>query len=190
MALNSSSFLYNLIKTGADAPLNLFQVDFHNVNIDVIELSGIDINSLNFRTTMFTPPSTTINTQSLPYIGTTIDILSPGSNIERTIRFQIRADADYRILYFLRYMLNVQEDGNTKESTTTGEIRVFDVKVTAYGYEGQDKSLVEKYYWDFKDCRISSITPLTLNYEGGQGNYQVTLVYRSYTESLAVANYS
>ena len=182
MPLNSSSFISNLIGTGADAPLNLFTVNyvFENVTAEVL-----NNNSLSYRTTLFTPPTTTVNTQTLNYLGTSVVVPAPGASIDRTVRFTIRADSDYYILQFLRSLLSTDEDGNLN---TIPHPYNFDIVVTSYKYEGQDSLLYPAYVWEFHRCQLTTLTPLTLSYEGGQGNYQATFIYKDYEEHLPYNN--
>ena len=175
MPLESTSFLNILIDTGADTALNLFDVNFLFTETNTSNIPKM----LGYRTTMFTPPATTVSTTDVPYINTNIKVVTPGVSIDREVRLQIRADSNYDILSFLRGHFGVDEDGNVDRSITQS----CDITVIGYTYRGQEPLLYQAYAWEFKECYLTTLTPLTFTYDGGQGIYQATFIYKSYREN-------
>ena len=205
--LNTSNIVPNLISNSSDAQLNLFDVTFILNNASDEEL-GLQ-NSLTIRTNVFNSPSFQNNTVQVPYMNTTLSIVSPGTNIPRTLNIQLRLDDKYEVVSFLRgrVLANEDADWNYDENkkfdlivyaynapgpiTETTVSRSYEPNIDRYGTNrityraNQTTNLYLKpvYQWVFRDCYLTNIPSLSYNYQGSaQGVFMLTIVFNRYEE--------
>ena len=206
--LNTSNIVPNLISNSSDAQLNLFDVTFILTNPNDEEL-GLQ-NSLTVRTNVFNSPSFQNNTTQVPYMNTTLSVVSPSTNIPRTLNIQIRLDDRYDVVSFLRGRVLANEDADWDYD----ENKRFDLVVYAYNAPGPitetnisrsysnytdeygpvtrvsfnrntstNLYLQPVYQWTFHDCYLTNIPSLSYNYQGSaQGVFPLTIVFNRYEE--------
>ena len=206
--LNTSNIVPSLISNSSDAQLNLFDVTFILNNPDDEEI-GLQ-NSLTVRTNVFNSPSFQNNTAQVPYMNTTLSVVSPGVNIPRTLNIQIRLDDHYDVVSFLRGRVLANEDADWDYN----ENKRFDLVVYAYNAPGPitetnisrsysnytdeygpvtrvsfnrntstNLYLQPVYQWVFHDCYLTNIPSLSYNYQGSaQGVFPLTIVFNRYEE--------
>lgn len=206
--LNTSNILPALLENSSDAQLNLFDVTFILNNASDEEL-GLQ-NSLTVRTNVFNSPSFQNNTVQVPYMNTTLSVVSPGTSIPRTLNIQTRLDDGYRVVSFLRGRVLANEDANWDYD----ENKKFDLIVYAYNAPGPitetnisrsysnyideygpvtrvafnrntstNLYLQPVYQWVFRDCYLTNIPSLSYNYQGSaQGVFPLTIVFNRYEE--------
>ena len=206
--LNTSNIIPNLINCSNDLQLNLFDVAFILNNASDEEL-GLQ-NSLTVRTNVFNSPSFQNNTVQVPYMNTTLSVVSPGTNIPRTLNIQLRLDDKYEVVSFLRGRVLANEDADWDYD----ENKKFDLIVYAYNAPGPitetnisrsysnytdeygpvtrvsfnrntstNLYLKPVYQWVFRDCYLTNIPSLSYNYQGSaQGVFMLNIVFNRYEE--------
>lgn len=206
--LNTKNILPALIGASQDLQLNLFDVTFILTNPNDEEL-GLQ-NSLTVRTNVFNSPSFQNNTTQVPYMNTTLSVVSPSVNIPRTLNIQIRLDDRYDVVSFLRGRVLANEDADWDYD----ENKRFDLVVYAYNAPGPitetnisrsysnytdeygpvtrvsfnrntstNLYLQPIYQWVFHDCYLTNIPSLSYNYQGSaQGVFPLTIVFNRYKE--------
>lgn len=176
MSLNSTSFIQTLINSGADASLNLFEFTFQ-------PLEGDDITTVkeafSCRVTQIANVLQKDNTTSeVGYQNISIPVLNTGTQMTRTLGFNIRIDEDYYIYDKLRKLQSIDNFGNiTFDKKKRVNITVRPLKPASNGtyYYGA-------YQWKFYDCYIYGISALTYAYSGAEtGNTSANFIW-SYCE--------
>lgn len=205
--LNTSNIVPNLISNSSDAQLNLFDVTFILTNANDEEI-GLQ-NSLTVRTNVFNSPSFQNNVTQVPYMNTSISILSPGVNIPRTLNLQLRLDDQYDVVSFLRGRILANEDADWSYDinkkfdlvvyaynapgpiTNTTVSKTYEYNIDQYGTNritysaNQATNLYLKpvYQWAFHDCYLTNIPSLSYNYQGSaQGVFMLNVVFNRYEE--------
>ena len=206
--LNTRNITPALIQNSQDLQLNLFDVTFILNNASDEEL-GLQ-NSLTVRTNVFNSPSFQNNTVQVPYMNTTLSVVSPGTNIPRTLNIQLRLDDKYEVVSFLRGRVLANEDADWDYD----ENKKFDLIVYAYNAPGPitetnisrsysnytdeygpvtrvsfnrntstNLYLKPVYQWVFRDCYLTNIPSLSYNYQGSaQGVFMLNIVFNRYEE--------
>lgn len=206
--LHTSNILPALLENSNELQLNLFDVTFILTNPNDEEL-GLQ-NSLTVRTNVFNSPSFQNNTTQVPYMNTTLSVVSPSVNIPRTLNIQIRLDDRYDVVSFLRGRVLANEDADWGYD----ENKRFDLVVYAYNAPGPitetnisrsysnftdeygpvtrvsfnrntstNLYLQPVYQWVFHDCYLTNIPSLSYNYQGSaQGVFPLTIVFNRYEE--------
>ena len=206
--LNTKNILPALIDASQDLQLNLFDVTFILTNPNDEEI-GLQ-NSLTVRTNVFNSPSFQNNTAQVPYMNTSLSIVTPGTNIPRTLNIQIRLDDSYDVVSFLRGRVLANEDADWDYN----ENKKFDLLVHAYNapspiteirrkitkgtevkygvnfewtryepYKTTNLYLKPVYQWVFHDCYLTNIPSLSYSYQSSaQGVFPLTIVFNRYEE--------
>ncbi len=176
--LKSSEFLDKLIKTGADASLNLFTVSFLKNNHSSYfgreeEFRIVDIQGIVTRN------STTV---SVPYQNIDIPIPNAGSEITRTLTFTMRVDSNYSILNKLRELQIIDNKGEYFRDS--GKSLTIMVKALSPDPDNHGEYR-ESYMWKFYDCYLISISPLSYSYSSAnQATVPITFIWGSYDEGI------
>ena len=174
-SLKANSFISTLINTGADASLNLFTANIYMLN------TGLNNSNLSFRITSFPQtPQRDVPTQELSFLGTSINIPVYGSTLKRSSSFVVRIDEDYQIYDLLRDLQCVNDNGVFKEQQS----KRFNLKIEAYRPTrslGTVYDYISIYSWDFKDCYITTVSPLAYSYDSSNNaTATVGFIYKTF----------
>lgn len=178
--LRSKNFLSTLIKTGADASLNLYTVSFRPYKNN----SSLYNSLLSLRTvTAPTLVTRDLTTTEINYQNITVPVINPGSSITKTQSFTIRVDNKYKVLSLLRNNQCLDENGDFfKDENKKFEITVDALAPKMDRYSSEEYETV--YRWIFRNCYITQVSPLSYDYESaGQASINVTFIWESYSET-------
>ena len=174
--LKSKDFIGILINNGADASSNLFEA--------TISLSeGLNSSLLSFRITNFPQtPQRDVVTQELPILGTSVIIPVAGSTIKRQSSFVLRVDENYKVYEKLRDLQCVYDNGFFKEDVS----KRFNLKIEALKPSkaiGSSYNYSPIYEWDFYDCYITTVSPLSYSFESPSVlTTTVGFIYKDFNE--------
>jgi len=175
--VKSNTFLDTLIQTGPDASLNLFSVSFKPID-DTLYNS-----QLSCRTTTFVTPKRNVVTTDILYQNIKIQKVASGSEIDKTVNFNIRLDDNYELLSYLRSKQCINGLGEFVEDVD----KRFTITVDAlkpYGSLLSNEQYTSIYRWKFYDCYITTVGDISFGYENsGAPNVVVSFVYSYFEES-------
>ena len=182
--LNTQNIIPSLVNNSQDALMNLFTITF-TLNSATGKEEGL-APSLTVRTTVFNSPSFQENVVTVPYMNTSIQVLSPGISINRTLQLQLRIDDKYDVVNFLRGRVLADENADFEYD----ENKSFDMTVLAYNAPQQVISnnsanyyLNPVYQWKFKNCYFTNIPSLSYNYQNSTpGTFMLSILYNTYEE--------
>lgn len=163
--MNISDFL----TSSADAMDNLFEVSFSIEDDSLTELS--------FRISEFTPPELKRETSNYAYKG--LSITKPISSIDlnRTLKFNIRLDANYAIYKKLKDIFNK----TVEEALSPGSLTGFTIEVKALN-EKEERIMS----WKFNDALITSLYLSKYSHDNQSGPQfiNLNLIYSDFEESF------
>lgn len=162
---NTSSYLTDLIKAGADAMTNLYYVKFSNLSI--IDKSDPLSQSMTVRVNNITLPTATHSTSTKSFMTVSID--TPKAEIQITKKFDIsfRLDDNYEIY---KRLLDLQ--ANTSKANlgyasndipadnSSFSVSVYAIKQALTTDDQVDPHKYKDFYqkmYEFRDCWIGSV---------------------------------
>lgn len=177
MSLQTSGFLSTLINTGPDAMSNLYRATFLFPNLSS-NVTGLT-DAMSCRISNFTPPNKTSATTSVPYMGTSIMIETPGGTIDKTSSFSLRHDENYALYKFIRGSQSLKEIGDYFKGNTP----LFELTIEAYASSADELAYDVAHTWKFYDCRFTSIAPVSFTYDNAAVlSSNVTFIYSYFEE--------
>lgn len=175
--VKSKTFLETLIQTGPDASLNLFSVNFKPHGETEYQ------RKLSCRVTTFPTPKMDSTTVDIPYQNIKIQKPAPGTDISKTISFEVRVDQNYELLSYLRSKQCIDSIG----AYNLDEDNSFEITVDALKpYSGlmSNEQYTSIYRWKFYDSYIMSVGSMSFGYENANAaSVVVTFVYKYFDES-------
>lgn len=175
--LNSNNLLSTLIKTGPDASLNLYIVNFRPIKSDLY-------NSLLSLRTTSAPSLVTrdVVTTTISYNNIDVEIPAAGAQIEKKQTFTLRVDGKYKVLSTLRAYQCIDNHGDfNKDDDRRIEITVDALAPSREMFS--DSEFKSVYRWTFYDCYVTNVTPLSYNYESATpATVNVTFIWKTYKE--------
>lgn len=177
MSLNSTSFIQTLINSGADASLNLFEFTFQPQKGD--DLTTVK-ETFSCRVTQITNLYQRDNTTTeIGYQNISIPVIGTGTQITRTLGFNVRIDEDYYVYDKLRQLQSIDNFGNitfNKNKRVNVTIKPLRPATNGTYYYGT-------YKWKFYDCYIYSVSALTFAYSSATtGDTSVNFIWSYYEE--------
>lgn len=177
MSLQTSGFLSTLINTGPDAMSNLYRATFLFPNM-TSNVTGLT-DAMTCRISNFTPPQKTSATTSVPYMGTSIMIETPGGTIDRSSSFSLRHDENYALYKFIRSSQSLKENGDYFK----GNAPLFELTIEAYASSTDELAYDAVHTWKFHDCRFTSVAPVSFTYDNSSAlSSNVTFIYSYFEE--------
>ena len=168
-----STFLPELINSGADAQRNLYRVTFTS-NFDS-RSEGFNSQKLTVRLENFIIPGVGASTVKLPYQNTFIEKSAPSHDIAKTTQFNIRLDNDYSVYNKLLSMLDVAPNGDYSDEARDWTITVESFK------DGSVDELDVAEAWVFYHCRVLKVPNISFDYTGsGAIKLPITISYLKY----------
>lgn len=164
-----SNVLTTLINAGADAPANLYLVNFFENTPADDQLSLSD--SLTIRTGNFVIPSIAINTVEFPYLNDVYHKPVPSSNINKMGSFSLRVDKYFKCYNFLKDHVAIDEKGNwLKIKNSIGSFEDLDlkdllIKKILVSYVRDDDLNTPIKTWEFTDCYILDVGSFSYDYK-------------------------
>lgn len=152
MTLHFENSLSELISEGNDAFSNIYDVEFSfNIPVDVSVYKGI-----KYRIDAFNPPERVSETEDIPFQGTTVKKIVPGSSTQKESTFSIRLDRGMKYYELIHSLIPMNSKGfNDNFNDTT-----FTLTVRAYESEGGTPI----YAWVFYNCKFTKTEAITLSY--------------------------
>lgn len=165
MALtNTSTFISDLIKEGADAQSNLYYLEFskNGESRDILT-------SLKVRAGDFTPPAFNQTTDPKKYMTMSVDLPKPEIQGDKKLSFTFRVDENYEVYEKLvewKRFVSISNLGYVNPSLKPDD-GLFQLNVYAYigtSAIGDPDTAFKKIY-TFKGCWIKQINGLTFTYD-------------------------
>lgn len=178
----AKSPLAQLIKSGADAQQNLFEVTVlagkGQEEFSTEDQPGAAAQNLTFRIQNFNAPEKNVSIQNIPYQALEVPKIMPSANLERNLDFTVRLDSNYNVYWFMHRIFPADSFGNfdlnlySKDSENYNcIIQVKALKPnpnivitdTSENYQTSDGYQIV-YTWTFWDCYLWRIPQLPLSY--------------------------
>lgn len=152
MALDTTTFISDLLNAGNDAFSNLFTVS--------IVFGSTDTSIFNIRATDVTLPKIGNVVATLPYQNSEFPIVTPGVSLDRRLNVVLRIDDNYVVLSSLYKLLHM-EDTSGSGFSQHSENKTFTVIVKTLKSTSSDALT-----YTFTNCRLESAPSLTYQYSG------------------------
>lgn len=156
--------IQSLINAGADAMSNMYEVIFYPPN----PLTPNDQDWLKIRVKGFTPPNPEHLTYDVNWKAISIKRPATKITLDRTLEFEFRLDANYRVyqglLTWQKYTSDATAGYADNEISGGGTIKVRALKVpvtSAFDGTADEIAAGDAAIWEFKDVWITKVTPPT-----------------------------
>ena len=179
MSLNSTSFIQTLINSGADASLNLFEFTFQPQKGD--DLTTVK-ETFSCRVTQIANLYQRDNTTTeIGYQNISIPVINTGTQMMRTLGFNIRIDEDFYVYNKLRQLQSIDNFGNI----IFDKNKLVDITVRPLRPATNGTYYYGTYQWKFHDCYIYSLSALTFEYASATtGNTSANFIWSYCEEGL------
>ena len=164
---SNNNYLIDLLSAGADALSNLYVLTFRGNFLDEVATD------LQVRCDGFQQPASTTGSYQIRYLTSFIDKPVTKVNLTRSFSCTFRVDANLNVF---KAILNQQGiTFNPSKSFTATDIqtlkendRLFDVTVEVVDEGVTTETITTHPIFSFSHCWISSITPISYNYDNSQ----------------------
>lgn len=163
MLNNQNNYLIDLLSSAGDALSNLYLVTFRGNFLDSVS------NQLQVRADSFTPPVSSTGTYTVRYLNNFVDRPQTKINLTRSFSLTFRVDSQMSVFKAILDQQGVtfnpaKSFTATDITTIRDEGRLFDITIEIVD-EGISTEVIETTtLYVFKDCWISSITPISYDY--------------------------
>ena len=181
--LSSTSWLKEIVSSGADAQSNLFEIEFTNPG-----LNDACTNIFKTRVSNFIAPSIEVVTVSIPYQNVLVQKILPSSQLPKTIYFDFRLDQNYLLYQGLKKTLVIDENGGdrrdpySQDSSYVSNDWTITVKSLKSAY--YKDSFCETQAWKFNNCHLIKLDSITYGYsQSSPLNIKATFIYKNIESS-------
>jgi len=195
-SLAPQGFLSDLISTGKDAQSNLFTATFSTGNSEVSSKLEGSLKDLQVRLINFAIPEIGSTTANIPYLNSSVSIITPSSLLSNNLNLRFRLDGNLNLYNILVGCLDNQSEGlYSNKGVDYSSVR-WAIDVMLYSPQSSDEYNAIKA-WKFTDCKVVSVKSLDLTYAASNPlAVEASFVYKQMTirnieqeQGLAGVNY-
>lgn len=191
MALNNTAtYINDLINAGPDAQSNLYYLAFYGKRLD--ELGEAFQQGLTVRSSQITLPTATHGIQTNHFMTVSVDLPKAEIQLDKKISITFRVDANYKAYKYLleqQAKTSVANMGYASNDVPLGIqdggllIKLFSLRQGITEDTINTDSGKYKPLYQFRNCWIKEITPLSYNYDSTDAQtVTVTIVFFDYDD--------